>query len=296
MATSDLDGYASSGAALILKGMKITISARPPKAIIGDTDILKNAPLEMLKAGYGDIIGKYSCLNDWKLSALINNEYFCEEIYNLTLSQTNTVKQYAKELLIREDSAVEALMEALVTVGIAMSYSGNSRPASGSEHHLSHFFEITGILEKKDYYPHGIDVMYSAAITSGIRENIIKLYPQKYIFNKNEWIAEIKRIYQSSADEVTALQEKLGWYKTDEWDTVTNKWNEIKRILKEAPSFEEYIAMLSEIDLSFKDFIEFYGLSKINDAVFYAKDLKDRYTVLWLYFKYFKGVLPTWKI
>ena len=168
-----MDGYASSGAALILKGMKITISARPPKAIIGDTDILKNAPLEMLKAGYGDIIGKYSCLNDWKLSALINNEYFCEEIYNLTLSQTNTVKQYAKELLIREDSAVEALMEALVTVGIAMSYSGNSRPASGSEHHLSHFFEITGILEKKDYYPHGIDVMYSAAITSGIRENII---------------------------------------------------------------------------------------------------------------------------
>ena len=90
-----MDGYASVGAALILKGMKVTINARPPKAIIGDTDVLKNAPQKMIQAGYGDIIGKYSCLNDWKLSALINNEYFCDNIYNLTLSQTEKVKPFA---------------------------------------------------------------------------------------------------------------------------------------------------------------------------------------------------------
>ena len=33
-----------------------------------DVDVLKDAPLDMLKAGYGDIIGKYSALCDWKLS------------------------------------------------------------------------------------------------------------------------------------------------------------------------------------------------------------------------------------
>ena len=54
-----MDGYASGGSALILKGMKVTINVRPPKAIIGDTDVLKNAPQKMLQAGYGDIIGKY---------------------------------------------------------------------------------------------------------------------------------------------------------------------------------------------------------------------------------------------
>lgn len=73
-----MDGYASVGSALILEGMKVTLNARPPKAIIGDTSVLKNAPIEMLKAGYGDIIGKFSCLNDWKLSAIVNNEYFCQ--------------------------------------------------------------------------------------------------------------------------------------------------------------------------------------------------------------------------
>ena len=49
--------------------------------------------------------------------------------------------------------------------------------------------------------------------------------------------------------------------------------------------------MLFEIGLSYSDFIEFYGIQKIKDAVLYAKDLKDRYTVLWLNYKYFKGEL-----
>lgn len=284
-----MDGYASVGAALILKGMKVTINARPPKAIIGDTDVLKNAPQKMIQAGYGDIIGKYSCLNDWKLSALINNEYFCDNIYNLTLSQTEKVKPFAHALLNKNEEAVEALMEALVTVGIAMSYVGNSRPASGSEHHLSHYFEITGILENKDYYSHGIDVMYSTAVTAKIRENIINSYPTEYIFNRDEWISEIKKIYLDSADEVISLQDKMGWYNVDEQNVIEEKWDKIINILNEAPSFSECTNMLFEIGLSYSDFIEFYGIEKIKNAVLYAKDLKDRYTVLWLNYKYFKG-------
>ena len=55
-------------------------------------------------------------------------------------------------------------MEALVIVGIAMSFAGSSRPASGSEHHLSHFFEITGIVNGEAYFPHGIDVAYSTPL------------------------------------------------------------------------------------------------------------------------------------
>jgi len=170
-----------------------------------------------------------------------------------------------------------------------MSYVGNSRPASGSEHHLSHYFEITGILENKDYYSHGIDVMYSTAVTAKIRENIINSYPSKYIFNRDKWISDIKRIYLNSADEVISLQDKIGWYTVDERNVIEQKWDKIINLLKEAPSFSECTNMLFEIGLSYSDFIEFYGIEKIKDAVLYAKDLKDRYTVLWLNYKYFKG-------
>ena len=71
-----MDGYASDGAAMILKGMKETVAATLPRAIIADTEVLKDAPLEMIKAGYGDIVGKFSALCDWKLSTTVNGEYF----------------------------------------------------------------------------------------------------------------------------------------------------------------------------------------------------------------------------
>ena len=46
----------------------------------------------MIKSGYGDIIGKFSSLNDWKLSHLVNGEYFCDYVYNLTYQMVLKVK------------------------------------------------------------------------------------------------------------------------------------------------------------------------------------------------------------
>ena len=282
-----MDGYASVGAALILEGMKITLNARPPKAIIADTSVLKDAPLDMLRAGYGDIIGKYSCLNDWKLSALINNEYFCQAIYDMTFNEADRVKAIAKGITSRDENAVKILMEALVTVGVAMSFVGNSRPASGSEHHLSHFFEITGILENKEYYPHGIDVGFSSIVTAQIRENLLNQTPSRRKFNRDEWEKAIKEIYLSSADGVIALQDKLGWYGADDSAFITENWSQIRDILKESPTADEFKCMLSDIGLDFADFEKMYGREKINNAIKYAKDLKDRYSVLWLSHMYF---------
>ena len=66
-----MDGYASVGAAMIMGGMKVTYSTHVPKVIIGDINVLKDAPMEMIQSGYGDILGKYSCLNDWKLARVV---------------------------------------------------------------------------------------------------------------------------------------------------------------------------------------------------------------------------------
>lgn len=161
-----MDGYASDGAAMILKGMKETVKAGLPKAIIADVDVLKNAPLEMIQAGYGDIVGKYSALCDWKLSTTVTGEYFCQYIYDTTFEMIERTLQTAQGLLKRDEESVKILTEALMIVGIMMSFAGSSRPASGSEHHLSHFFEIVGIVNCEPYFPHGIDVAYSTVITA----------------------------------------------------------------------------------------------------------------------------------
>lgn len=283
-----MDGYASVGSALILKGMKVTLNAASPKAIIADTKVLKDAPMDMLQAGYGDIVGKYSCLNDWKLSALINDEYFCQKVYDITYEMADKVKGLAQGVVKRDEEAVGALMEALVVVGIAMAFVGNSRPASGSEHHFSHYFEITGILTGKPYLAHGIDVVYAAVLTAKIREQILASKPERRVFDEEAWLNEVKRIYLSSADEVVALQKKLGWYWEDNSEKVLPKWDAIKALLSEAPTEKEMLEMVEAVGMNYQEFVDLYGHAKIDDGMLYAKDLKDRYSVLWLYYEFFR--------
>ncbi len=281
-----MDGYASKGAALILDGMKVTLNAEVPKAIIADTAVLAAAPFDMIQAGYGDIIGKYSCLNDWRLSALVNNEYICDFVVAETYAQVEKTVALAEGIMKKTPEAIGALMEALVAVGILMAYVGNSRPASGSEHHLSHYFEIVGILRGEPYLPHGIDVCNSAILTAKLRERLLALADISAAtqrFDRAAYEAEIRRIYGSIAEEIFSLQNKLGWYETDRVSVYKEKWADIKALLADAPSSKEMEALSALVGLSHTDFLSLYGEEKIADALLYAKDLKDRYSVLWLY-------------
>ena len=281
-----MDGYASKGSALILDGMKVTLNANVPKAIIADTDVLACAPVDMIKAGYGDIIGKYSCLNDWRLSHLVNGEYICDFVMNATYETVETTVKLAEGIRDRRPEAIGALMEALVAVGILMAYVGNSRPASGSEHHMSHYFEIVGIVRGEEYLPHGIDVCCSAVETAKLREKLLALDNIdgiEYSFDADKYEREIKRIYGSVADEVIALQNKMGWYKTDRVKVYREKWDDIRKILADCPSSETMLELCQKVGISYSDFTALYGEDKIADGLLYSKDLKDRYTVLWMY-------------
>ena len=281
-----MDGYASTGAAMILKGMKETVSASLPMAILADTEVLKDAPMEMIKAGYGDIIGKISALCDWKLSRVVNDEYFCQYIYDITYSMIDRVRETAEGLLKRDENSVSALMEALIVVGVMMSFATTSRPASGSEHHLSHFFEITGIIENAEYLPHGIDVALSTVITASLRSELLNISFDKpvYVMPRDEYEATMKRVYGPIYKECISLQDRIGNYKKDRISVYKAKENEIKEILREASDSKKILEMLSLAKLDMSYFDKTYTEDKIKTAIRYAKDLKDRYTVLWMYY------------
>ena len=284
-----MDGYASKGAAMLFGGLKVTFNASVPAAIVADTAILIDAPKEMLQAGYGDIIGKFSCLNDWKLSYLINGEPLCKYIYDLTYQTVVSVAGMGEKVLSRDEKSIAVLMRALVTVGIAMAYMGNSRPASGSEHHLSHYFEMVGLLHREPYFCHGIDVAYSTYITAQIRYELLKIErPEADTFDTAAWEEGIRRIFgggnnYATADEIIALQKRFGWIYENKLPVYIEKWADICRILADSPTPEQIQGMLDSIGLSLDDFEKMYTKEKRADAVRYAKDIKDRYTVLWLY-------------
>ena len=284
-----MDGYASKGAAMLFDGMKITTNAAVPKAIIADTAILKDAPIEMLQAGYGDIIGKYSCLNDWRLSHTVNGESLCDYIYSLTYDTVSYVSKIGKAIISRDEKSIAALMRTLVIVGIAMAYMGNSRPASGSEHHLAHYFEVTGLLRGEPYFCHGIDVAYSTYLTARLRQELQAIeMPEAKAFDEDEWEASIRRVYgaidnMTTAEGIIALQKKLCWIYENNLPLYREKWSEIRKLLVDSPTPEQVLEMLGSVGLNINEFEKMYGEKKLTDGIRYAKDLKDRYTVLWMY-------------
>lgn len=73
-----MDGYASMNAAFVIGGHKITYPAHYHSCIVADTGIMKDAPMELMRAGYGDVVGKYTALSDWRLTKAVNDEHYCE--------------------------------------------------------------------------------------------------------------------------------------------------------------------------------------------------------------------------
>ncbi len=288
-----MDGYASAGSALILGGMKVTVTATPPLAIVADTEVLAAAPMDMIRAGYGDIIGKYSCLNDWKLAALVRGEHLCPAVWQWVKDTADRVCALAEGITRRDPDAIEALMRALVDVGVAMAYVGNSRPASGSEHHIAHFLEITGILRRRPYLAHGVDVACGAIMTAALREEILTRDPVLRPFDRDAYAATIREIYRSDRDDgidesIVTMQTELGWYDDPETDAfVPAHMKEIRAVLAEAPTAAETCRMVEAVGLSYDDFRAFYGEDTLTEARRWGKDLKERYTVLWLYHTFY---------
>ena len=279
-----MDGYASNGAAMITGGMKVTYACGLPMAILADTEVLRSAPMDMIKAGYGDIIGKFSALNDWRLSHAVNGEPLCSYIYDTTMEQVEKTVSLADGLLHRDAESVRALMEALVVIGIMMRFAGSSRPASGSEHHLSHYFEVTGLIDGTSYFSHGLDVAYSTVITANIREALVaKAFPAAiFCPEKETYRQEMTGIYKQVAPGFMALQEKLGTYEKELAPVYLAKEQEIKKILADCPTGAKIRELLALADIHMDDFYALYDEEKIANAIKYAKDIKDRYTVLWL--------------
>ena len=132
---------------------------------------------------------------------------------------------------------------------------------------------------------------YSTVVTAKLRRRILEnAFPDKlYVPERAVYEEKMKNLYKSSAEGCIALQDKMGRYALTDGAIYKDKEAEVRAILSEMPSPEEIERMLALAELDISELYELYGEKKINDAIFYAKDLKDRYTVLWMYYSFFGG-------
>ena len=153
-----VDGFTSIGAPMIIWGLKETIIAQPPKAIFADLPTLENAPKELIASGFGDMVGKFTSVADWRLGHLVWDEPFDEAIAQRSYEAATDCVRHAAEIGKATEAGVRVLMEGLVESGMCMLDFGSSRPASGAEHHCSHYWEMRLLLEGRPAVLHGAKV------------------------------------------------------------------------------------------------------------------------------------------
>ena len=203
---ASMDGYCSKGAALMRGDFKVTDEVNAPADILIDLEIVRNAPKIMTAAGFGDIIGKYTCLADWKMSHAVKGERIHEEAFALMEQARAECVGAFEGLMHYEGEAVAKLMNALITAGLSMAMCGNSRPASGSEHHQSHFLEMDFVRRNERVPLHGLKVAIGTLVS-------LELY---HYLRKNrisfQGAEEVYKIVEDlpSVDEIKEMLVKMG--------------------------------------------------------------------------------------
>uniref|UniRef100_UPI004057C4B2 iron-containing alcohol dehydrogenase family protein n=1 Tax=Candidatus Electrothrix sp. TaxID=2170559 RepID=UPI004057C4B2 len=128
------DGFCSPQCSLDFKGKKRTLPAAMPYGVVVDTEVCLRAPKILWLSGIGDLVSKITAVQDWKLAFNIKGtqvDDFAALLSDATVFQLMAKPEHDLE-------SMRLLATALMLNGIAMEICGSSRPASGSEHLISH--------------------------------------------------------------------------------------------------------------------------------------------------------------
>ncbi|MBS3761413.1 NAD(P)-dependent glycerol-1-phosphate dehydrogenase [Halodesulfurarchaeum sp.] len=132
------DGIVSGRGSVPEGDTRHSVAAAPPIAVIADTEIIAEAPWELLTAGCADIISNYTAVKDWKLANRLKNVEYSEYAGALSQMTAEMLRDNAASIKRGLEESAWIVVKALVSSGVAMSIAGSSRPASGAEHLFSH--------------------------------------------------------------------------------------------------------------------------------------------------------------
>lgn len=163
------DGFASSGASLTLKGRRNSLPAKTPYGIIVDIDVIKGAPEKFIYSGVGDLVSNITALYDWKFEE--DNKKTVVDDFAVMISK-KAVNSFVRTefTTIKDDLFLKELVDSLTMNGISMEIAGNSSPASGSEHLISH--ALDSFLPVPEL--HGVQVGIASYIMAKVQDHRYK--------------------------------------------------------------------------------------------------------------------------
>ena len=240
---ASVDGYCSAVAAMTWKGYKKTINAVAPLLVVADLDVISKAPAYLTASGVGDVLGKYIALADWRIAHELTGEDVCPVIYDIMRESVEKIWDSCLDTLSGDQDAFESVMYGLLMSGLAMQMMGNSRPASGAEHHVSHLIETRpdGLGGVNSPALHGEKVGVGTLIASRVYHQMaetedISGMVREYKPLDDNWLQEFygEKLYPTAKEEnrndcLAAVTQ----------DAIIEAWPKIREIIAEIPTEEE---------------------------------------------------------
>ncbi len=118
-----------------------SVGAIAPRLVFVSIPTLVDAPVASVRAGLGDLMANPLALRDWALAADRGLEVVDQRAWDLSVESFQLIKRHLDadpHAASKDPVFLRELADALVLSGMAMTYVGTSRPASGAEHEVSH--------------------------------------------------------------------------------------------------------------------------------------------------------------
>lgn len=277
-----MDGFASYSSPIVNGNFKLSYPAKSPEVIIGDTKILASAPAHLKSAGFGDMVAKYIALIDWQISALLTGERYCEKVAKLTRDAVDELFQLADRVTAEDEYTAGLIFESLLKTGIGMSFTQNSRPASGAEHVVAHLIECVELLDGITPNLHGDDV---GVCTLELLKcyNRLAQYPEITVSAEQADWEDIFRFYGPMAEDVRKMNFPDNIVDGVDPEKLRTCWPQIRQIIAGVPGYdlcreamEKAGCRLTVADIGKKP-------SLFRDAMYYSPYMRRRMTLLRLY-------------
>lgn len=230
------DGFCSPSSSLTVSGKRKSVKSGIPFGVVIDLDVIRGNPDVFLYSGIGDMISKITALKDWKNAFRKGNERF-NDFASLMAYNSLDILFLKHSFDIRSSEFQRSLANSLLTSGLAMEIAGSSRPASGSEHLISHALDAVSVRPKM----HGIQVGVATYLCALLQNN-------------------------ENLEDVVSVLKNTGFFDFVSQNPFDRR--EFEEALKMAPSVKtDYYTVLSEPD-SFERSVKYLDTDEILQSLF----------------------------
>lgn len=279
---ASVNGFSSANASITVDGVKKSLSAKLPKAVFMDIDVIITSPRRLTLSGLGDSLARSTAQVDWLLSHYLLGTYYNQDAFDILYEDEKKLLENPEKLFLKDYDSLITLCRLLILSGIGMYIAGSSAPASQAEHLVAHYMDMK-FSDSYQYFYHGEVIAVTTNTISKIQEDILShealrinplYYSEKPIMLKfgqkgKELLATLKN-KEINEQKAIAVNEML-----------TKDWQKIKEhINQHRISAEQIENIIKNINGPYTYKHLGWSYEHYNEAINNSAFLRDRFTIL----------------